>query len=263
MPSVGREPFHLFTQVPAAQIAFAGTHLPVRQGCRLVREGPGYILEIGVKLHLDLLLPAEGRIEHIVGYIFQYFRVPDGRQHPGSVIGIAESPVERNVLLDLQIVHRPFQRPPALAVFIGDAEQFLHVQKGDGSSGQGSHAVIPQIALQFRQIQRPPGTKDIVLPTPTQEVLHHLGEGLPPLQFFHAHVNQLAGDPVHTPINRGADQLAELTDHDPLLIQFDGTDLYDLKGQFCRFRLLPRAALIPLQIQNNIIHFALPQSPCL
>ena len=48
-------------------------------------------------------------------------------EYLSGVIGIAECTVERNVLFNLQKVHRIFQCLPASAVFKCQAEQLLHI----------------------------------------------------------------------------------------------------------------------------------------
>jgi hypothetical protein len=163
--------------------------------------------------------------------------------------------VERNILFQLQKVHGVFQVLSGFFIIEGKRKELLDIQKLHGSRSERLHVIVFHIALQFRQIKRSPGAKDVIIGTaPVKELIADIRKRLAGFQFLHLKVDELAGDMMQLMIDLRFYQSGKLIDHFAVFIAFYGTDLHDLKGDGGIFGFMGRISLIPFQVNNDIIH---------
>ena len=147
IPSVIGEPFDLFPQIAVAQIALGTGNLMILHGLRLICKFPGDIFGIAGKLVMNFFFSAFRQMVGIIGYILKHCRSMQTGKDLCGIVGIAESPVKGNVLLDMQKVDGIFQTPAAFSILQSQTEQFLGIIKGKRTVCQWLHFVVIHISL--------------------------------------------------------------------------------------------------------------------
>lgn len=85
------------------------------------------------------------QLERVEGNPLQCNRVFDHLKYPCGIHRIADRPVKRNILWNLQIIYRIFQTSAHLLIFVGDGKQLLNIIEPDRSFSKGLHTEKPHI----------------------------------------------------------------------------------------------------------------------
>ena len=181
-------------------------------------------------------------------------------QNPCGITGIREGVVEFFRFLDLQVFDGPFQGSALFPVFMDIGKDLLDISVEEGererpAAGQVSVFNVPaDISLQFGEIAWPPGTEDGRGTTPDEKIREDMRKCTLAFKIVLGHVDYAACHVVQLPVQHRTDGLVKCPDLLKGRIQLNRPDLNNLKGQLRILFFLSVGALVPFQVQNNIIH---------
>ena len=163
--------------------------------------------------------------------------------------------MERPLLPDSPLLHRLIQRRLVLSIPVLHTVKLLHVIIEQRPWKWDRHLEIIHVALQFRQIHGSPGAKTVFRAAPVQKLPHHLLKVLSPvLQLPHIHVGDFRYLKMQLSVNLRPDQPVELALLAKRLVQLNRADFYDFKWKMLYGVFFSVGALVPFEIQNNVVH---------
>ena len=162
--------------------------------------------------------------------------------------------MEPAVLRQVEERHRVVQRPAHFPRLKRNREQFLDILIDNGACEQFFHMIITEVPLELRQIERTPCAEAHILSAPVKKCFGCFPERLSAPQIILCqpyHFSCLIMQPV---IHSRPDQRVKGIEILLTFIQFHCSDFNYLKRQPGILKLFPVGALIPFEIEHNIIH---------
>ena len=175
------------------------------------------------------------------------------RRIPGVVPGVVEGHLL--VRLDVHLLHGLLQAGPVLQlVLLG--KQLLNIAHGRQRDVPAFKKV--DVLLQHAHVVASPGQQRVVLSAPGGKLLQRLPEGRRPGQLLRPQPGHPPDPGMNLNIMGRGDGQGDGIGNRKILPQLHRADLDHLKDQlvpdFPVNRALPGDGLIPLQVQNNIVH---------
>ena len=253
---ISGEPADLFPGGLPADIAAGGGHLPVPHGIGLGAERFGDEFLIGLIADLKLFLPALGRAVVVHGKVFESLFFIQSLKDSGGIGGVSQRFMEGLILGKLQGIDDGLEIFPGTAVLPLETENLLDIQVIEGKREGIFYMVKAHVPLKLEKILRTPGTENGVLhgAAPFQKGRNHLIKRPGLAESLHIHMQDFLGMAVEAVVDPGPDLFLKLSAFFPLVVQFDGSDLNDLKGKLLILFFFSSGALVPFQVKNDVIH---------
>ena len=145
--------------------------------------------------------------------------------------------MEGLILGKLQGIDDGLEIFPGASVFSLKTVDLLDIQVAEREGKWIFYMVKAHVPLKLEKILRTPGTENGVLhgAAPFQKGRNHLIKRPGLAESLHIHMQDFLGMAVEAVVDPGPDLFLKLSAFFPLVVQFDGSDLNDLKGKLFIF----------------------------